>query len=337
MTTQAQNQEVIVFCQVLALALKSGRPLPESLGAIAGQHRDTRSSIWCRQIAEKMSSGYTAQEACADLADFDPVLARLIPLLGEYRLQKVLELYTLYLINLDTVKERLRAVMLYPQIVIGILVCNLCYLNVYLFPHVFDAMGTTPRALPIMVRLLHFTEISLWPLSLILPTFILVVFYLMLKTSLGRIDSNSLVTRFYGVATAVKLQEMARLQSLISLYLQAGFSLEKSVENSAQLAGNGDTYDLLSVSKVLSQGKTPEEAFAYSDLFMELAHADLTPDLYAEKLSYIAESNYQHSCARLKNYSKNMLVVALLLTGFFVALITSGVFDTYYWLIWMFS
>jgi hypothetical protein len=70
---------------------------------------------------------------------------------------------------------------------------------------------------------------------------------------------------------------------------------------------------------------------------MEIAHADLTPDLYAEKLEYASESNFRHSCASIRTSSQMMAITALLAAGLFVALITSGIFDTYYWLIWMFS
>ncbi|HAE40436.1 MAG TPA: hypothetical protein DCG57_17660 [Candidatus Riflebacteria bacterium] len=337
MTSQTNNQEAIVFCQILALALKSGRPLPESFSAMAGHHGDSKASLWCRELAGKMAAGYSTQEACSDLADFDPVLARLIPLLGDKRLLKVLELYTRYLINLETVKERLKAVMFYPQVVMIVLLANLCYLNLYLFPQVLVDMGGPQRSLPIMVRLLHFTEPTLWPFSLLIPTLIVIVLYVMIKTSFGRVDSDSGITRIYGVASAMRLQQIARLQGLISLYLQAGFSLEESVENSAQLADQKDATDLVSVSRVLSQGKTAQEAFAYSDVFFEIAHADLTPEFYAEKLAYVSDSNYKDSYARIKNSSQNMLLLAMLLTGFFVAMVTSGVFDTYYWLIWMFS
>lgn len=124
---------------------------------------------------------------------------------------------------------------------------------------------------------------------------------------------------------------------MLSLYLQAGLPLEESVENCAQLAGKDDAADLLSSSRVLSQGRPAEEAFAYSDVFVEIAHADLTPESYAEKLEYASESNYRNSCAIIRSSSQFMAIAALLTAGFFAALITSGVFDTYYWLIWMFS
>ena len=88
---------------------------------------------------------------------------------------------------------------------------------------------------------------------------------------------------------------------------------------------------------MLSQGLPAEEAFAYSNVFMEIAHADLTPESYAEKLEYASESNYRNSCAIIRSSSQFMAITALLIAGFFVALITSGVFDTYYWLIWIFS
>jgi type II secretory pathway component PulF len=288
-------------------------------------------------LAQKLADGYSVQDACRDLSDFDPVLQRLLPVLGDNRLIKVLEFYTGCLINLNMIKMRLQTAFFYPLVVLCILVVNLVYLNISLFPHVISAHSPGGRSLPFMIRLLHFTEPDLWPLSLIVPFVILVSAVILIKTFLGMIDADSFIVRIYGVAAAVRLQETARLQSLISLYLKAGLPLEQSLENSAALAGKIDADDLLSVSRVLSQGQPVEEALAYSDVFLEIAHADLAPEFYAEKLEYAAESNFKLSCARIRQSSQNMSICALLAAGLFVALITSGIFDTYYWLIWIFS
>ena len=322
---------------MLSLALKSGGPLPASLMSLSRQRPDNKASLWCRQIGEKMAAGYPAQEACSDLADFDPVLARLLPLLGDDRLIKVLEFYTSCLINFEIVKDRLKTALFYPLVILFVVLANLCYLNLSLFPHVASSVGSSGRSLPIMVRLLHFTDTSLWPISLIIPLLIAATFLVTVKAVSGMVDKDSAITRIYGFAYSMKLQETARLQSMVSLYLQAGMSLETSVQNSAQLAGKSDAADLLDVGRVLSQGRPAEEAFAYSDVFMEIAHADLTPELYAEKLEYASHSNFRLSCASIRSSSQMMSITALLAAGFFVALITSGVFDTYYWLIWMFS
>lgn len=337
MTRPSADHEIIMFCQMLSLALKSGRPLPESLLSLSGQKPDTKASRWCHELGKKMAAGYSVQEVCHELADFDPVLARLLPLLGDERLIKVLEFYTRCLINFEIVKDRLKTALFYPLVILAFLLVNLLFLNLNLFPHVIESLKTSERALPFMVRLLHFTEASLWPLSLIIPGLIAVLLFITFRAVLGIAGGDSIITRFYGFADALRLQETARLQSMVSLYLQAGLSLEESVENSAQLAGKDDAADLLSSSRVLSQGRPAEEAFAYSNVFMEIAHADLTPESYAEKLEYASESNYRNSCAMIRSSSQFMAITALLAAGFFVALITSGVFDTYYWLIWIFS
>ena len=322
---------------MLSLALKSGRPLPESLLRLSGPRPDNMASKWCRELGEKMASGYSVKEVCNDLADFDPVLARLLPLLGDERLIKVLDFYTRCLINFEIVKDRLKAALFYPFLILAILLVNLLFLNLNLFPQVIESLATTERSLPVMVRLLHFTEASLWPISLIIPGLIIVLLFVTVKVMLGMAGRDSFITRLYGFSDALRLQETARLQSMVSLYLRAGLSLEESVANSAQLAGKDDAADLLSSSRVLSQGRPAEEAFAYSNVFLEIAHADLTPESYAEKLEYASESNYRNSCAIIRSSSQFMAITALLTAGCFVALITSGVFDTYYWLIWMFS
>ena len=57
-------------------------------------------------------TGHPVEEACRELKDFDPVLARLMPLLGNNRLLKVLELYTGFLVNLERVRESLKTALL---------------------------------------------------------------------------------------------------------------------------------------------------------------------------------------------------------------------------------
>lgn len=337
MNESARYRELITFCNILSISLRSGKPLPETMTALSHNSGESKSSLWCRNLARKIADGYSAEEACRELAGFDGVLARLMPLLGEKRLIKVLEIYTGFLVNLAIVKEQLTAVLFYPLVVLGLMVMNLLHLNIFLFPRVYEQVLATGKSLPMMMRLLYFVQVDCWPLSLIIPGLMILAFIEMLRASLSaKINSASIITRLFGVGAAIRMQEISRLQGIIALYLQSGFALEKALATAADFAEGEDKESLNNVAASIAHGTEPAFAFSQSPVLSNLYLTSTNSEVLAEKLRYISESNSRHSNASLKKFSKNMFIVTLLLTGFFVAIVTSSFFDSYYWVIWSF-
>ncbi|MDD3146565.1 MAG: type II secretion system F family protein [Candidatus Riflebacteria bacterium] len=335
MNEQNLRREVITFCQLVSVALRSGRPIPEALSDLSGRLADTQASIWAKNLAQKMSEGHPVDEICHEMSGFDPVLARLMPLLGNGRLLKVLELYTGFLVNLERVHENLKSALFYPTVVISLLLANLVQLNFGLFKHVFQSSAVESADFPLMLRLLYFAEVDLWPFSLPVPLLMLATFIFMARAMLlGRLSSSSVVARVARFSDALRLQEKGRLLGVISLYLQAGFSVTNAVEKSAELAGGSDTVALNAVARALGNGEKQETAFALSSVLSDFAEGAAESAALPERLQYASESNYRHSYSLLRRISNEMMLVALLLTGVFVMLITSGVFGSYYWAIW---
>lgn len=338
MSQSAGYREIISFCQMLSVSLRSGHSIPDSLSALAGRTSDSISSKWARQLSTKLAEGYPVEEACRELAGFDPVLARLLPLIGQNRLIKILEIYTTFLVNLETVRENLKTVLFYPMVVILLLVANLLQLNFGLFPRVYEQLVAAGSSIPWLMKLLYFAEFRLWPFSLPLPVILVAILAVLLRGMYaGQINSSSLIARLARVGLALRLQEQARLQGIISLYLRAGFSLVKAVEVAADFALPEDRESLSRAAEALSHGEKPGSAFAVSPVLANLLGEDEEPVNLPEKLQYVADSNNRHSASILKKISTDMFIAALLLTGIFVALITSGVFDSYYWVIWSFT
>lgn len=332
---QQNSQEIITFCQLLAVALKSGRPVPETLAAIGTRSGSSKASEWAIHLADKMSEGHPVEEACRELKDFDPVLARLMPLLGNNRLLKILELYTGFLVNLERVRESLKTALFYPAVVVTLLLAQLMHLNFSLFPHVYEQAAALSSPLPMTVRLLYFASFDLWPLSLPIPLLMIVAAIFMLRTFFSaKIDSRSLAARVARFGEALQLQETGRLQGVISLYLEAGFPLSAAIENAAGLTRGRDSDDLLSVAAALNHGEVLNSAFSLSPALKHVGSDKSDSGSLAERLKYASESNYRHSYSLLKTISNEMLLIALLLTGLFVGLVASGVFGSYYWALW---
>jgi len=336
MSQQQQNShEIITFCQLLSVALKSGRPIPETLAAIGTRSGSSKASEWAIQLADKMAQGHQIETVCRELKDFDPVLERLMPLLGNNRLLKILELYTGFLVNLERVRESLKTALFYPAVVVTLLLAQLMHLNFSLFPQVYEQAVSLSSPMPMTVRLLYFTNFDLWPISLPIPLLMIVAAIFMLKTFFSaKIDSRSLAARFARFGEALQLQETGRLQGVISLYLEAGFPLAVAIENAAGLTHGRDSDALLNVAEALKHGEGPASAFALSPALKHVGSDKSDAGSLAERLKYASESNYRHSYSLLKSISNEMLLIALLITGLFVGLVASGVFGSYYWALW---
>lgn len=329
------RREIITFCQLVSVALRRGRPIPATLGELSGRLVDSPASRWAQNLSQKMSEGHPVDEICREMSGFDPVLARLMPLLGNNRLLRVLELYTGFLVNLERVRENLKSALFYPTVVIGLLLANLVQLNLGLFMHVYQHSASEAVGLPLMLRLLYFAEIDLWPFSLPIPLLMLVTFVFMIRAMyMGQLSSGSAVARIARFSDALRLQETGRLLGVISLYLQAGFPLTRAIEQAAELAGGDDSAALLAVSKALGNGEDPAVAFAQSSVLEYFAEGNVETAVLPDRLQYASESNYRNSYSLLRNISNEMMLVALLLTGVFVMFVTSGVFGSYYWAIW---
>lgn len=338
MTMSADYRELTAFCQILTVALRSGKPLPESLSELSARGSDNASSVWCRNISDKLAAGYSLEEACRELAGFDPVLARLMPLLGQNRLIKVLELYTSFLVSLETVREKCQSAIFYPFLVVSLLIANLLHLNFSLFPIVYKQIVLNNGAQPLMLRLLHFSEPGLWPLSLIIPLFMTFCFAGMLRALFAKkLHSNSWLAKISGLAEAIRLQELGRLQGIVGLYLEAGFSLDRAVAEAACFADNVDSETLRNVAESLAHGVEPAFALSMSPVLKNLSASVAEPTIFSDKLKFMSDSNYHCSNALMRRLSSFMSVAALLLTGLFVAVVTASFFDSYYWLIWSFS
>jgi len=338
MTRNNDYRELVSFCNVMAIAMKSGKPLPESIKDLSGNKAENQHSLWCQTLARKLEGGYSVAEACSQIAGLDRVLARLLPLIGERRLIRVLEIYTLFITNLAVAGEQLKTALFYPLAVSLLMLANLVHLNFFLFPRLVEGLAGENAALPFMLRLLYFARPDLWPISIILPGILLAFVIEILRITIqGRLSSDSPAAKISGLSDAIRLQEISRLQAILGLYLESGCSLQSAVSTVAEFAEGKDRDELQDVAAALEKGLEPGFAFSLSSILKDFDNTTISRGLLPEKLGFASDSHNAHCIIFLKRFSYMMSVISLLLTGLLVAVITSGVFDSYYWAIWSFK
>jgi type II secretory pathway component PulF len=330
-----KSKELISFCNVLTTALKSGRALPETLLGLNPSSAEAKAVAWCKSLGKHLSEGYSLEEAVKKLSCFDPVLARIMPLLGENRLIHVLETYTRYLVGVESLNQKISVAIFYPFIVLILIVLNLFYLNLHLFPAASVDLTEAGRAPSLLMKLLFFADYSLWPMSLVIPTLLLFILFLFVRQFMYGFGAGpTLLGKLTGFNAILTRQNAARGQAVISLYLQAGFGLQKAVGMASEIFDLQFDSGLRDTQQALERGMDVSTAFALSPVLKDVCILNDTQEELTGVLSRFSYGNYRISFSLLDSISNVSGTVALFLAGFFVLCATSGMFDTYYWLIW---
>ena len=128
------QEELIAFCRLIVAASKSGMRLIPALEKLVDKNNDKQSIVWLNDLVDKLKKGYSIDEAKNSLKGLDPVLGRLLPLIGNEKLVKVFEIYTKYLIKQETCNKQIRCLVWYPLLVMLFAFAFIVYLNFHSFP-----------------------------------------------------------------------------------------------------------------------------------------------------------------------------------------------------------
>ena len=325
----SNQEELIAFCRLLSTACKSGKPLANSLETLNKQPGN-KSSLWAKNLADKLKQGYSIEEAVKNLKDLDPVLARLMPLLGNERLIKVFDIYTKYLIKQDICCKQIRYLVWYPLLIMLICLICLLYLNFYYFPLYLTLSNVSGFFNTWSLKLLYFANISFWPFSLVFP---LILVYLVVDCSYfmisGRFFSFSLWSNLSGLSEATKMNEKSRLAALLSIYTEAGYSLNDAIDASINSFSNKEKKELLIFNNTFAKGNNLSESLYKSQLMADIINGKESPDELPIKFKYAYENYNSDTIALIKAASEKLFYIPILIAGLMVLAISTGLFGSY--------
>lgn len=330
MTKKTDNEHLIDFCQLLSIALKSGQPLPQSLAALSGKTRDTKASNWCKHLSKRLAEGMPIEQAVNTLTGFDPTLKILMPIFKEKRLDEFLNGYTTFLVNVETASDRIRKAFVYPLMLALIVFANIVFYNYRLFPHYYQEHLVEGTSLPFFVRFAYFVEPEMLPFGFIIPALLLIYIYFVSQPLISRIViSDSFVAKIAGINMGVKWNEKGRLLKLIALYIRSGFSYEKAVLLSANVACEHYSEGLVNVAQSIAYGNPINFSFSLSEVTRELYYAQPDQTMILQKLDYLSDSFTRHASSSIIRTTEKIFIIAILLSGLLVLLFSSGVFESY--------
>lgn len=329
-TTELTNGELISFCQLMSAAVKSRLPLANALLKHNTAESKTRAVTLAKNIAERLKSGYSIEEASANLKEIDPVVARLMPLIGDAKLIEIFDIYTKYLIRREMCSRQMKFLVTYPFIVMLMGITMLLFFNFKIFPGIHQLVHDLSFFEGLSLHLLYFANVSYWPLSLIVPAIILYLFidsfYVMMT---GRFIKRSLWGRVTGLYKAIRLCEKARLAAMLSLYMKAGFTFENSVSEVAAFSEPVSEGELHRVQSKLASGNTVSDSMSASALLSEIMNGHETFEEMPEKLEYISQGLNAEAMMVLDGVSAKLYYLSLVLAGAVVLAISLGFFGIY--------
>ena len=334
----SNQEELIAFCRLIVAASKSGMRFITALEKLSVNINNSQSIIWINELVSKLKAGYSIEEAKNSLKGFDPVLAKLLPLLGNEKLVKVFEIYTKYLIKQETCKKQIRCLVWYPLLVMLFCFIFILYLNFYSFPQM-EIMSTIERSFNSWgFYLLYFLNQAFWPFSLIIPG---LMGYLIIDCSVymftGQFSDFSLWAWISGLNKASEMNEKSRLVALLSLYIQAGYSLNESIAETIPFIGETMAKDLLKTNKSLSSGNHLSEVLLKSDILSDFLNGNESVDEMPEKLQYAYDNYNYETINTLKTVSDKLFYIPLIIAGLMVLLAVTGFFGTYSYFVWSVS
>ena len=326
----SRQDELIAFCRLLTTASKSGKPFVYSLELLTKNQYDDKSITMAENIANKLKNGYSIDEAVKSIKDMDPVLARLMPLLGNERLVKVFEIYSNYLVKQETCLKQISNLVWYPLLVMILSFLVIIYLNLFYFP-VADSMATFHSFFDSWsLNLLYFMNLSYWPLSLIIPG---IIVYLIIDCAIfmisGHFFSSSLWSRLSGIDKTIEMNDKTRLAAFLFLYTEAGYSLSEAIDASLSFFDETTSKELLDFNQAFIQGNKLSEVLYKSNLMSDILKGNETADELVVKFKYAYDAYSYDTITLIKVVSDKLFYLPLIIAGLVVLAVSLGLFGSY--------
>lgn len=331
----SKQEELISFCNLLTIASKSAKPFIQALDLLKLSGKDTLAIKWAEELALKLKRGYSVDEAVEEIKSIDPVLAKLMPLIGNERLVKLFEIYTKYLIKQDTCFKQISCLVWYPLIVMILGFLVIVYLNFYSFPLMESMVDFEGYLSTWSLKLLYFSNLYYWPFSLVIPSLLL---FLIVDCSIfmitGKFFNYSLWSKISGLSKATKMNERARLAALLYLYLDVGYSFNEAVESSIFFLNDKEKNELLELNKAYIKGNKLAEVLHKSELLSKIINGNETSEELPVKLKYAYNDYNYETLLIIKSVSERLFYIPLILAGFIVLVVSIGLFGSYSLFAW---
>lgn len=269
-------EDMSLFCRQMAVLIKAGVPVISALQRLS----ETTTSIPLSEALEKLvmdiSAGQTLTAAMAKYPhSFRPVMISVTDA-GENsgRLDLAFGELSKYFMMEATTKQRVKAALRYPVIVISAIFIAIIIINIVVVPAFEGLFATFKTKLPLPTRMvIASSNFMMGNWKIMLAGVLAGVFSLKsyLATTTGRLNWDHLVLKIPIVGMILLRIILGRFSRIFSMVLEAGVPLVKGIDLAANALGN--TYmqqEIESMKENIERGESLSRSAAQTKLFTPL-------------------------------------------------------------------
>jgi type IV pilus assembly protein PilC len=333
-------RNLTLFCRQLSTLLNVGLPLLRALQILAERTSNMAVRRKIRKIAEHVEKGKSLSVALAEESGtFDEFFVNTVRA-GEEGgiLQKTLALLADYLEKDESIRRRMKSVLLYPGITLLLAAVVLIFILLGVVPRFQEAYeATSIQNVPSYTQFVLDTS---WFLRTYLYHvlggigLLLVLVFAAGRTRMGRRVLDAILLRVPVLGSLYRKILIYRFCSLMRLLLESGLSGQRAMEICARAAGNAQLERaLLRIAESITRGRSIEASFReqriFPDLFVDMLAVGEEAGAISNVMLKLSETYEEEVDNTLENLGLLLEPILVLLIGSVVLLIAVSVFVPY--------
>lgn len=332
---QISPQEKAEFVKNLALLIRSGKPINESLDLLSDQIDNRVFKKALKEANGKVEKGTPLHQALSQNPNFGKVFTSFIRA-GEESgtLQENLEHLADWLERNHRLKREINSATLYPKIVVLFAIILGGILSVAVLPQLVLVFGTLQVELPFTTRiLLRASELIRGNSTLILTTLLGVVFVAWLIFRLESVKRiwHKIVIKIPILGSIYKEYQLTIISQLITTLFQSGVTINESLDIISESVTNLVYRDAIEkVRERVSTGVGFADAMTdypqlFPSIFISVVLTGEQTGSYGDSFQYLADFFAERITEKTEKLPTILEPVLLIVIGVFVAVIASAI------------
>lgn len=252
--------DLIFTIRHLALILKSGLPIGEAIGSVAGQSSNKKLNEVFGQIDHDVHEGKNLHDALSYYPKIFPQIAISIIKIGEEAgtLEKNLLFLTDYLKKKYELNKKIKGALFYPLVIMGMAFLEIAGVIFFILPQMETLFLGFKNVPEFTLGIFSFTRFMRANVLYIIAGFAILITLLsfFLKTKAGKIFLDKTALRFPVMNKLFRSNILANIPRTLGILLSSGIPITQAVQTAYETIGNYEYENILKkVSVSLSEGK----------------------------------------------------------------------------------
>lgn len=273
MAPKVTGKDLMVFTRQFATMIDAGLPLVQCLDLLAGQQENTTFKRVLTEVKESVEGGTTFAEALAKHPKvFSDLFVNLVAA-GEVGgiLDTILNRLASYQEKAMQLRKQIKSAMTYPTTIIGIAICVIAVILIFVIPQFAKMFHDFGSALPLPTQIVIFLSNFITKYILLILGVLVLLVVLLKKayaTPKGRLLFDRWFLKFPVMGVLIRKVAVAKFTRTLGTLVSSGVPILDGLEITAKTAGNKVVENAIyDVRKSISEGKTIAEPMEKSGVF----------------------------------------------------------------------